>query len=270
MFRTFCMIMGITLAASASAQVPPGLLDHSRPIQGDAIRICVDDASVIRDFDIAVAEAIATSLFLEPTFQRAPGGFPINAEGYLEQLEIAMANTCDLLMGVSLLPTSPFPEWATVTRAYASVPFVLGVIDPGYERLGDIPFDKVLGTAIGSTGEWAMITYQLTQPENRRWRRLPYADHELMLRRLTDRSIEGMILWHPSLVQLQDISPDAEAVRLIAFDPMAEPIVRIAGLVSSRDTFLRNQIDLAIDALVQDGTIADLLEEFRFLGAAGG
>jgi polar amino acid transport system substrate-binding protein len=90
-----------------------------------------------------------------------------------------------------------------------------------------------------------------------------------MATRVLDGTIAGKILWQPTLSQLLKERTDAAALHIIPATPLPEADVRVGALVSSRDTFLRDQVDQAIDALVADGTIANLMTEHGYLGHAG-
>jgi polar amino acid transport system substrate-binding protein len=257
-----------TIAPVLAQDVPQELLPNTRRLQGDSINVCIDDLSIGAPLDHAIAQALADALFLTPSFQRGPGGFGLDAQGYMEEMQIAMNNTCDLFMGVVLQPDSTFPDWATVTRSYAQIPFVFVVADPAYTTLADIPRDKFLGTALGSLGELRLITYISQLPEAEQWRRLPYADPKLMLQRLKDGKLAGMYIWQPALLK---VAPDlaAAGLKIIPTDPLPQVSVDIGALVSSRDSFLRSQIDDAIGALVADGTIAGLMTQQGIAGNAG-
>lgn len=253
------------LPAHAQGTVPPQLLDTTRPV-GNVIRFCLDTLSPGADFDRDVAQAVADAALLEAQFVEAPGGFPLDAAGYLDELRLAMNNTCEVLPGISLQPGLAVPEWASVTRPYADVPFVLVVTNPAYRRLGDVPHDRRIGTAIGGVGERAVIAYMEAVRPEQRWTRLPYADPELMLRRLRDGTIDAMVLWQPVLAR---IAPDAPDLRIIPADPVPETSVPVGMLVTARDQFLRTLIDDTIAALAADGTLAALMEKHGYLGTPG-
>jgi polar amino acid transport system substrate-binding protein len=171
-------------------------------------------------------------------------------------------------MGASVQTNSSFPEWAAVTRPYATIPFVLAVQDPSWSSWADIPHDRKIGTALQSLGELVYITWAQQQPEAERWKRLPYADTALMLKRVLDGSLGGMLLWQPALRKLQNEQTDAP-LRVIDLAPVPETAIKVGAVVSSRDTFLRNQIDQTIDALVADGTIQALLDKHGYTGHQG-
>ncbi|RDE10066.1 substrate-binding periplasmic protein [Pelagibacterium lacus] len=257
------LVLGLTLACGAmpaqGQMLPPQLLDSTRPTQGDSIRACVDDDSPGGPLDRAVAQAIGDALFLDVDFVPALRGFPLDGDGYLAEMEIHLNNDCDLFMGIAVQPNSPFPEWAAMTRPYAQVPFVLVVADPDYRSLGDIPLGSTIGTAVASLGERVFITSMLQRPREERWRRLPYADFDLMTTRLLDGSLEGMLLWQPAWVRIAEQNAAASHLRIIPLDPVPQAVVQVGALISSYDTFLRTEVDAAIGALAADGTLDAIL-----------
>lgn len=275
--RSALALLAATLGAaplSALAQgqtpvVPQDMLNNTRPVQGDSIRICLDTLSVARAFDEAVASAIAGILLLKPVVGDAPSGFPMDGLGFMEELQITMNNDCDLLAGIALQPGVPFPEWASVSRAYATIPFVLVVSDPAFATLSDIPLDRRIGTAMGSLGELVFLAHNAAQPADRQRRRLPYADPAKMLERLKDGTLGGIILWQPVLRGLTNGDLAAAGVRVIPADGLPPMNVSVGALVSGRDAFLRSSVDDAIAALIADGSIQALLDRFGYAGIPG-
>ena len=272
MLRIFALSLALLLSGQAFAQtssVPGELLKNTRRQNGDQINVCFDTSSVISAFDHEIAQAIGDALFLKVNPIEGFGGFPVNGDGFMDELMLAMNNTCDIFMGVSVQTNSPFPEWASVTRPYATIPFVLAVEDASWNSWADIPRDRKIGTALQSVGELVYITWSLQQPEAERWKRLPYADNKLMAKRVLDGTLGGMLLWQPALRKLQSEQPETAALRVIELAPVPATAIKVGAVVSSRDTFLRTQVDQAIDALVADGTIAALLEKYGYTGEAG-
>lgn len=268
---SLCSLFPAPFAAAQDGEVPPQLLNTTRRQQGDVLKVCTDAYSPGGAFDAEVAKAIADALFLTVEFHPTPTGFPLNGGGFLAEVQVALNNTCDLMMGMAVQTTSPFPDWATVTRPYASISFVAAVIDPAFTKLGDIPKDRLIGTAVGSKAEQVFLTWLGQQPEDQRWNRLPYADPHLMLKRLRDGRIGGMMLYQPAFLQLMREDKEGGAMpRSVPFDPVPMQDVRVGGIVNTRDTFLRSQVDEAIDALVADGTIAAIMERMEIIGTPGG
>lgn len=257
------------LALAQSSGIPPEEMTNTRRQAGDAINVCFDRTSPGYAFDLAIAEAIGSALFLEVKVQEGFGGFPLSGDGFLDELSLAMNNTCDMFMGVSVSTNSPVSDAFSITRPYATVPFVLAVSEEAWQSLGDIPKDRHLGTAMASMGEMNYITWALQQSKSETWGRWPYADADLMATRVLDGTIAGMIVWQPVLSRLQRERDDAKALRVIANTPVPASDIHIGALVSSRDSFLRSQVDQAIDALVGDGSIAAIMEKFGYEGRAG-
>jgi ABC-type amino acid transport substrate-binding protein len=258
-----------TAAALAQGGVPSELFNNTRRQAGDTIKACFDRTSLGRPFDQAVAEAIGDALFLDVTTIEGFGGFPVNGDGFLDELALAMNNTCDIFMGVSVTSGNQISDAFSVTRPYATIPFVVAVANPDWQSLADIPKDQRLGTALASLGELNYINWQQQQPEAARWRRLPYADPNLMATRVLDGTLAGMILWQPVLARLKGERADASILHVVDSNPVPPTEVRVGALVSSRNNFLRSQVDQAIDALTADGTIDRLMAENGFEGRAG-
>ena len=265
-------MLSLAVGTSALAQsygVPSELLKNTRRLEGDTLHVCSDASGKIRDFDHRVASAIAEMLFLKAEFHEGFGGYPTSGDGFLDELQIAMTNTCDIMMGMTVQENSPFPEWAVLSRPYVSLPYVLAVKDEEYTRLRDIPVSRKLGTALSSMGERVFITWNQQQPKERRYTRLPYADMDRMTKRVADGSIGGMIVWQPVLAALRKNNPEAAQLRTIPMDPVPETVTRVGVLMKARNSFLRSQIDEAIDALVADGSIAEIMDEFGYEGVPG-
>jgi len=272
MFRY--LALGLAMLASTAAYgqasgIPPEEMNNTRRLAGDQINVCFDVTSLGRPFDEEVAKAIGDALFLQVNVIEGFGGFPLNGDGFLDELTLAMNNTCDMFMGVSISANSPLSDAFSLTRPYATIPFVLAVADPDWQTLDDIPKERRLGTAMASLGEMNYITWAQQQAKADRWIRYPYADFNKMATRVLDGTIAGMVLWQPALARLHAERADAAPLRIIASDPVALADVSVGALVSSRNSFLRSQVDQAIDALVQDGTLAALLAKYDYEGHAG-
>lgn len=262
-------LLSTSAAFAQSSGIPPEEMTNTRRLAGDSINVCFDRTSLGRAFDEDVAHAIGDALFLDVNVIEGFGGFPLSGDGFLDELTLAMNNTCDVFMGVAVSANSPYSDAFSLTRPYATMPFVLVVADENWEKLGDIPKDRRLGTAMASLGEMNYITWAQQQPEAERWVRFPYADFSKMATRVMDGTIAGMILWQPALAGLNKAEPATTALRVIANDPIPESEVHVGALVSGRNSFLRSQIDQAIDALVLDGTIDGLMQTHGYLGHAG-
>lgn len=265
-------VLGFAAATSCVAQsygVPSELLNNTRRMDGDKLQICVDVTGKLHDFDRAVGQAIAEALFLKPEFHEGFGGYPTSGEGFLDELQIAMTNTCDIMVGMTVQENSPYPDWSVISRPYVSLPYVL-VVKDDYKSLMDIERSRKLGTALSSMGERVFITWNQQLPKEQRFIRLPYADMDLMSKRVADGSIAGMVIWQPVFAALQRAgNPDAAGLHVISLKPVPNTVTRVGILMKQRDSYLRTQVDTAIDALIADGTIAALMAEYGYEGTAG-
>lgn len=251
--------------------VPSEFLDPRRRMQGDNIVFCIDSSSVTAGFDRAAAAEIASALLLEATFfevDYSDVGIE-GAEGFFYLLFIDLTNNCDAFMGLNLA-VSGYPDWLTVSRPYAKVPYVLAVMNESYDSLTDIPRDNAIGSQLASTGDVQFITYLQTLSADNRWRRLPYADSELMIQRLLDGTLAGALIWAPVLSRIADGgNPAASGIHIISAEPLKNLDVDLGIVLLSQNAFLRTQLDEAIVALTEDGVIERLLEEHNILGHSG-
>ena len=138
-----------------------------------------------------------------------------------------------------------------------------------YKSLLDIPTSRHLGTALSSMGERVFITWNQQRPENDRYIRYPYADMNLMTTRVVDGSIAGMVIWAPAYADVKKSHPDAAKLHALPMDPVPSTVTRMGILMKVSDSFLRSQIDETIDALVADGTMQKMMDDFGYEGIPG-
>src|SRR5690606_21218031 len=129
-----------------------------------------------------------------------------------------------------------------------------------------IPYGSTIGTALASLGDRVFATTVLQRPQDQRWKRLPYADFALMTKRMREGKLAAMLLWQPSLLELAESDPSVADLRIISLDPVQTPSVPAGAPVTTRDTFLRTQIDQAIAELSNDGTIDPVLSDLGVWG----
>lgn len=250
------------LPSHAAAQLNDGIagnemLETWRRHTGNLLRFCFDESASTAAFDRVVGEEIGARMLVAVEFVPIRSGYGIDGQYLLEDLFVALTNECDAVLGLSVF--SGYAVEFTVTQPYAHFDFVLGVIDPYYRGLLEIPAGARLGTQISTRGEVAFLGYNNVRSEGSRWLRLPYADPDLMLTRLLDGTIVGMILFGPTFLQIAADRPEAVAVRSLPLDPVQGAFVNVGAVLLAQSSFLRNEIDGAITSLVTDGTIARLL-----------
>lgn len=275
MRRVVTLLLTLLLGApSLHAQEPIIPVELRRPnsvrLDGSNLTFCVTTGSAIEGFERDVATAIAGSLLLEPVFVEVTSDFPMYEETDLMTTVYQLLNErCEAYVGFNVVPDT-YPTWLALTRPYATVPYTFVVVDERYTALADVPKDRPIGTPIVSVAESAYIAYASVTPATERWQRFPYADEELMLRRLLDGTIEGAFFWEPSLSRaLEAVGPEGARVRRVATDPVRVPAAMMGVAVLANQDFLLDTLDRSIASLVADGTVAALLERHGIVGEAG-
>jgi polar amino acid transport system substrate-binding protein len=272
------LAFGFVLGASpALAQlmddvtVPNEWLQNWRRTEGDQIVFCIAHGSETAAFEEAVGEELATALLLEPVFVEAQSGFSIDGQGYLDAVLLSLTNDCDAMLGMAMVSSGGYPDWLTVTRPYAGIPY-LAVTTEGatYRALADVPAGRTIGTQIVSAGDTLLYAYVSQLPPTEQWRRLPYGDNALLVERLRDGTLDAIVIYEPELDALTEGPPEASGLRVIASNPLRDMEVSIGAVLLGRNTFLRDQLDGAIASLVGDGTIARLMAEHGLGGTPGG
>jgi hypothetical protein len=185
--------------------------------------------------------------------------YSITAEGFLEDLYVLLADHCDAYLGLTFAAES-LDDWLTTTRPYAGFRHVLVTTDPDAQRLTDLTRGGFIGSQMLSQADRALIGFLRTLPVDRSWRRLPYGDIDLMLRRVLDGTLEAMLIWEPAWRLLLEREPAAADLRVIATDPLGEVTGQVSIGLMLQNVFLRQALDEAIGALLADGSIAHLIE----------
>jgi polar amino acid transport system substrate-binding protein len=254
--------------------VPREFLQDRRRLAGDHIAFCINPQGLLASFERELAAELASVLLLEYSFAPevrhiAPPlpldyRFPIT----YDELLIYLTDHCAAFMGFSLAGGS-YPNWLTFTRAYLRTPFVLAVTNSSYRRLSDIPRHLPIGARSGSEGDIRLMSYILSLPPEQRWRRFPYRDHELLIERLQAGEVEEALLWEPALYAATEGNPERYGIHIILTDPLPQPEIQFGITLRSRETFLRTMLDDAIVALIEDGTIEQLLQKHDLPGRPG-
>lgn len=240
--------------------VPMDLLDTAIRVQGDSVTVCVFRDVASTEFDIAVTRLIADSLLLDHRTLQVPADFSLFDEGdFYYAVYLHLVNDCDLVAGISLTG-GLLPEWLATTAAYAAPPFVV-VADAAKEagRLGDIPAGEAVGVQIGSYADLSLVSWNTSQQQSRRWRRIPYGDDALLLERVADGSISAGLLWYPNFVQAE--ANAAGDFRLLDLNPLPDLKAEIGFAVFANQSWLISQFDAAISSLLESGELTELAQE---------
>lgn len=246
------------------APVPPEFLDETRRLEENRIVFCINAASVLADFDRAVAQAMTDALLLEAGFHDVETPFrtfPYDFRVRLAErdLFVEINNNCSALMGVRLVTV--MPDWMTVSRPYYSTRAVMVATDPAITGLGALPAGARIGSVLGSPGDNLLTRYLAALPEAQRPGRVPYPDYALALERLQDGSVQAAFIWEPALWYASDGDPAAMGIVSVFEPPFAVPPVAFGVALLVEDTFTRGLIDTAIAALEESGALDALIAE---------
>jgi polar amino acid transport system substrate-binding protein len=250
------------LMPTAFAQ-PPGLptdaYEGLRRVQGDRVTFCVDASPYTQPLERAILQAIADALLLEARFVDVQATYSITAEALLEDLYVLLADHCDAYAGISYTDGG-YADWMTMTRPYVRYRSVLVTNQPDVDALRNLPRDATIGSLMTSQADTSLIAYLQSLPTQDRWRRLPYGDLELMLERLEDGTLGAALVWEPALYGR--VGNDLEAAGLRAIDP--SPLfgleVSVAFALLGQNVYLRQALDAAIGSILEDGTLAAVLQ----------
>ncbi|AEQ50394.1 substrate-binding periplasmic protein [Pelagibacterium halotolerans] len=250
----------VPVMGQVSNNVDQSLLETWRLATGNTIRFCQYEASPTLEFDRSLAEAAAQQLLVNAEFTVLGSDYGIGGEYAAEDLFVSLTNDCDVMVGMGLA-ANMYPVEFISTRPYVGFSYVLAVADENIERLEDIEGGKRVGALVGSFGFSALGRYIATLPTDRQLLALPYGDTELMITRLLDGTIAGMVVYGPSLAQFRAENPIEGEILARSLDSRIGANVNIGGVMLARNAYLRTMMDEAISLMIEDGTITALLAE---------
>ncbi len=251
-------------------RVPPEFLENVRRLEGDRLRVCISSEGVLAPFERDLAHELAAALLLDVhVFEipavRAPPILDYRFAANRTELFTLLNNTCQVMLGF-LLSTSSFGDWMTVTRPYLTMGFTFATTDPNVTRLGDLPPGTRIGSRISSTADIRFADFNLARPTAQQWRRIPYPNNQLIIDRLIEGELDAILIWEAGLLAGLDGDPEAAGVFRIAPAPFTPPAQLFGAVMLSRDTFLRTVLDQAIELLVDEGVIDELLADHGLPG----
>ncbi|RUT31059.1 transporter substrate-binding domain-containing protein [Arsenicitalea aurantiaca] len=278
--RSAILPMAIGLAAllppgAATGQdvqyIPRDMYVERLQREGNAITFCYNADGMMAGFELDLARAIGDALLVEVSTRPIPGTQittpPLDHRLPLlpDQLFVLLAEDCSALLGYAL--SSSNPEWLSVTRPYFSSDTLLVVADPEYRTLDDVPLDRPVGARGMSMADNRLIMYLQARSADRRWHRHPYFNNEVVLERLADGTIGAGLVWAPALYVHTDGDPEAAGFHVISPMPFPTPQVEIGIATRSDNSYLNVTLGAAIQQLLDEGTIADLLARHRLVPA---
>jgi len=259
--------LGLACTA-ATAQIPlpvidPALLNQTRQLTGDSLRLCINGDSALAPLDREVAALLADALLLTPILVELNSAFAIPRYDYRVQIAepelfVEMTASCDALMGFRLSPTNT-PQWLTVSAPYYRTRNVIASLDPSLVSLETVRAKSApLGARIGAPGDAALRTW-LGTTEGASLR-IGYPDNEILLQKLTDGTLAAALVWEPALAVAAPEMFAGQEVH-VAPTPFDSGNVDFGIAVQSGNAFLRTAFDQAIASLSSSGTLDRLARE---------
>lgn len=264
------MVMAALGPQPAPAQQPefyevpfaPGQWNIGRQLDRSHLRYCVDRRDPDWEVAAAIADAIAAGLLLEPSRYLIESG---TVREDITRVYQTLLEHCDIQMGFKLIPEG-LPEWVIVTRPYYFAGYVFVTADPELASIGDLAPSRPIAATLGTAAHLQLVSYISALPPENRWRIFPLGTNELSIQTLLNGTADVALVWGPTFWAMQKADPALATLRIIPPTPLRFNDVGVGGIMLSEYTFLRTAIDEAIAALTADGTIAEILEHYDFIG----
>lgn len=214
---------------------------------------CINTASILAEFDRDVAEAVADILLVDPVFydvEYRDQTWPLDYAIPITEPEFAtvLLSSCQAFAGYPYPEQDGIPEWLTISRPYFSSSFVLMVRDPDIAPLEQLPPDAVIGSRLAAP-ETELLRLRIAG-SSVRW--LPFTNNESLLHALEDGGIDAALVWQPAVRSL-------ETDLVEAGNPLPQVHQEFAFALPSNLTYLRTQLDVAIQSLQDSGTLDEIL-----------
>lgn len=235
-----------------------------RRVDESKLRYCIDRRNPDWELAAEIVEAVAGALLLEPQRYEVESDFIIED---ITRIYAIMLEHCDIHMGFKLTPGG-YDNWITLTRSYYHAEYVFITADPDLLALGNLAPTRAIGPTMGTSAHIRLVSYIKALPAEDRWPIYPMGTSELVLKSLLNGTIDVGLVWAPTFwaKQLQD--PVYAEFHVIDPSPLPPTILGVGALLLADKIFLRTAFDEAITALIEDGTIAGILEKFNFPATA--
>ena len=233
-----------------------------RRVDESKLRYCIDRRNPDWELAAEIVEAVAGALLLEPQRYEVESDF-INE--HITKIYAIMLEHCDILMGFKLIP-GVYDNWLTITRSYYQAEYVFVTADPDVLTLANLAPTRSIGPIMGTAAHIRLISYIKTLPAEDRWPIYPIGTSELLFKSLLNGTIDVALVWAPTFwaKQLQD--PVYADLHVIDPTPLPPTSHGVGALMLADKIFLRTAFDEAINALIEDGTITDIIEKLNFPG----
>ena len=254
----------LLLLASARAQLPQ-LPDQwfqnlTPDADGQAISFCVDLKDPGHVVDAAIAEAIAAVLLVDSTMHVVDSIFD-NLD--FDPLFFLLSDSCAVHMGFRLY-SDTYPEWLAITRSMYEGRFVIVTANPDWRTFSDIPPGAPVGVVQGTQGDVRFILSNGALPAEQRLRRLPVGHPTVAFDALSRGTVQALLVWEPWWWWLSQSRPELAELHVIEAAHISEPYVGVGGVLLAHRDFVRESVDAAVGALIESGTIQEILDGFGY------
>ena len=231
-----------------------------RRLDESQLRYCIDPRNPDWELADEIVKAVAAALLLEPQRYEVESDF-ISED--ITRIYAIMLEHCDIHMGFKLIPGG-YANWITLTRSYYQAQYVFVTADPKLLTLANLEPTRPIGPKMGTSAHIRLVSYIKALPVEDRWPIYPMGTSELMFKSLLNGKIDVGLVWAPTFWSKQLQDPVYADLQVIDPTPLPPTILGVGALMLSDKIFLRTAFDEAITALIEDGTIANIIEKFDF------
>lgn len=221
---------------------------------------CVDPRDPAWKIDRQIGDAIASALLIEPKPTIIEDR---QVQEDVDNIYLHLRADCDLYFGFKLLAGN-YPGWLTITRPYYEVGYVMVAKNPAWKQLADVPRNVPLGPTLGTSADFRLTQYLNSLPADHRWPRFPMSNDVAALQAVADGRVGVAVVWAPSFAAAANDSPALAGLHVIASSPLPDATVPVGAVLLNTSTFLRANVDQAIQSLIADGTIQKIIDANHF------
>jgi polar amino acid transport system substrate-binding protein len=259
-----CGAVALGLALAWASAQPPELPatwfpNRAPSVAGQGIPLCVDAREPSHEVDAAIAIAIGDALLI--TIDLIDVDRTVVVETEFEDLYVDLVDRCTAYLGFKLYPGT-YPDWLTFTRPFYEARFVLLGRADAPARLDDLPAGTAIGVMQGTLGDVRFINHNRARGSGAQWRRIPLGTPQANLDALVEERVDAVLVWEPWWWALARTDARYAGLQVIDAPVVSDPWIGVGAALTGDRTYARNELDAALAALTDDGSIATILEGF--------
>ncbi|HEV7718791.1 MAG TPA: transporter substrate-binding domain-containing protein [Arsenicitalea sp.] len=260
--RAAILFLAVATPAWAQQAVPHVINPQNFGQRADkyTLSYCVDPRDPAWQIDKSIADAIAGALLVQPKPTLIKDR---KVQDVIDSIYRHLLADCDIFFGFKLLPEG-YPDWLAISRPYYQVGYVYVGKNPNWKKLADLPKTEAIGSSLGSVADFRLIQYLNSLPPDQRWPRYPMSNDVAALQAVVDGKVGAAVVWAPSFAAAAKADPALAGLHVISSSPLPDLTIPVGALMLKTSTFLRYNIDQAIQSLVRDGTIGAIIEANHF------